>query len=137
VQKIFDAAEPGKRVLAPEELKNHISYHSLRAEVAKEAYEYYKGLIDKGGREKLINELSERFKALHNRKGECSEKAYEKFMNEITKNDYRYMLRGETKKLAIENGKETVLDRTAVMAVSVFHLSHWRENVAVDNYLSK
>lgn len=137
VKKIFDEAKPGKKIFEPEELKNHISYHSLRAEVAKEAYNYYKNIIDNGGREKLINELSERFKAHHRKDGQYSEKAYNRFMSELTKDNYEYKLRGESKQLAFKNGKPIILDRVAIMAVSVFHLSHWRSGVAIVNYLSK
>ena len=36
---------------------------------------------------------------------------------------------------AEKNGLPVVYDRLAVMAVSVFHLSHWRCDVTVDNYL--
>ncbi len=139
VRKYFEAAEPGQRILSPKEISAHVSYHSLRAEVAKEAYDTYKKAIDTipGYREKLINELSERFKAEHRHGKEgYSKQAYEKFMGEILK-ESAYELRGTSKEWAIKNGRPTTLDRVAVMAVSVFHLSHWRTPVAVVNYLNK
>ena len=34
----------------------------------------------------------------------------------------------------IELGKETEYDRLALLAVSVFHLAHWRCDVTVHNY---
>lgn len=139
VLKIFEAAEPGARVLAPKEISSHISYHGIRAKVAQEAYDTYKKLIDTkpGYREKLKNELSERFKAEynHNKEG-YNKKAYEKFMKELD-NEKSYVLRGESKELALKNGRPTELDRVALMATSVFHLSHWRLGVASTNYLNK
>lgn len=139
VKKIFNDTEPGARVLAPEEMSRHVSYHGIRAEVAQEAYDLYKNLIDTrpGYRETLKNELSERFKAEynHNKEG-YNKKAYEKFMNTL-ENDKEYVLRGESKTLAMQNGRPIVLDRVALMAASVFHLSHWRESVAAINYLNK
>ena len=46
-----------------------------------------------------------------------------------------YKLRGENRQKAIEQGKETEYNRLALMMVSVFHLSHWRLDVTVTNYL--
>ena len=46
-----------------------------------------------------------------------------------------YKLRKDTRQLAQEKNRPVVYNRTAVMAVSVFHLSHWRCDVTVSNYL--
>lgn len=46
-----------------------------------------------------------------------------------------YRVRGENKKLALKKGLPTEYNRLALMAVSVFHLSHWRLDVTVSNYL--
>ena len=46
-----------------------------------------------------------------------------------------YKLRGETKRLAELHGLPVSYDRLAVMAVSIYHLAHWRLDVTVDNYL--
>ena len=46
-----------------------------------------------------------------------------------------YRARGKNRIKAEKNGLPVVYDRLAVMAVSVFHLSHWRCDVTVDNYL--
>lgn len=47
----------------------------------------------------------------------------------------RYYLRGRTRTLALQLGLPVTYDRLCVLAVSVFHLSHWRLDVTVDNYL--
>ncbi len=46
-----------------------------------------------------------------------------------------YKLRGSNKELARRLGRPTEYDRLAVLATSVFHLSHWRCDVTVSNYL--
>ena len=46
-----------------------------------------------------------------------------------------YWIRGANRRKAQENGLAVGYDRLAVMAVSVFHLSHWRCDVTIDHYL--
>ncbi len=63
------------------------------------------------------------------------EPGYErKLASEIIRRWNAYNL-GENKKLAIQKGLPTEYNRLALMAVSVFHLSHWRLDVTVSNYL--
>ena len=46
-----------------------------------------------------------------------------------------YRIRGANRERAEKLGLPIEYNRLAVMAVSVFHLSHWRTNVTVANYL--
>ena len=46
-----------------------------------------------------------------------------------------YRLRGRNRELAIAAGFPTEYDRLALMAVSIYHLSHWRNDVSVANYI--
>ena len=46
-----------------------------------------------------------------------------------------WVIRGNSRRLAIDHGLPVKYDRLAVMAVSIFHLSHWRCDVTVANYL--
>ena len=46
-----------------------------------------------------------------------------------------YFIRGENKKLAIKKGLPLKYNKLALMAVSVFHLSHWRNDVTVASYM--
>ena len=48
--------------------------------------------------------------------------------------DRIYMLRGENRKLAEAQGKDTEIDRLILRAVSIQHLAHWRDNVTVQSY---
>ena len=43
--------------------------------------------------------------------------------------------KGASKQRAMELGRPTSYDRLALLAVSVFHLSHWRLDVTVSNYM--
>ena len=46
-----------------------------------------------------------------------------------------YIIAGMNRKLAEFYHYQMRFDRLAVMAVTVFHLSHWRVNVAINSYL--
>lgn len=46
-----------------------------------------------------------------------------------------YVLRGDNRKKALREGKPIRYNRLAIMATSIFKLSHWRTNVTVQNYI--
>ncbi len=120
------------KVFDPGELNNQIDYHSLRAAQAKRAYKYYLDRInnEEGYREELEDLICKHWNE------RCLDKRTKK-PKPINKSDFTgtYKLRGESKKHAIKNGLPTEYDRLAVLATSIFHLSHWRLNVCVSNYL--
>ncbi|MGN1347506.1 MAG: hypothetical protein ACI4VI_01060, partial [Acutalibacteraceae bacterium] len=47
-----------------------------------------------------------------------------------------YILRGMNRKKAMAEGKPFVYNKLAVMATSMFKLSHFRNDVTVNNYLA-
>lgn len=49
--------------------------------------------------------------------------------------DGQYHLRGANRRVAIERGHPTAYDRLALACVSVFHLSHFRNEVTVKHYM--
>lgn len=105
------------------ELTNKIDLHHLRASQAKRAYLYYLDNIrDPAFKEQLIRELEARFEA-NGRK-----------LNH-DQIDGKYYLRGLNRKFAQEHNLPTAYNRLALMAVSVFHLAHWRLDVTVCNYI--
>ena len=106
------------------EMRNEIDLHALRAIQARRAYDHYCKRIEQEGREKLKKEIQARW-----------EKYSGKPWNESLIREKPYFIRGENKKLAKEHGLPLVYDRLALMAVSVFHLSHWRLDVTVSNYM--
>ena len=98
--------------------------HPLRASQAKRAYLYYlNGIQDPAFRENLIKELEARWQ-FNKKKNWDPEKL-----------EGTYYLRGRNRKFALEHNLPTAYNRLALMAVSVFHLSHWRLDVTVCNYI--
>lgn len=105
------------------ELTNKIDLHHLRASQAKRAYLYYLDAIrDPAFKAQLIRELEARFEANGRQLNH----------DQI---DGEYYLRGLNRKFAREHNLPTVYNRLTLMAVSVFHLSHWRLDVTVCNYI--
>ena len=49
--------------------------------------------------------------------------------------DKPYITRGKVKQELLDAGRPVVFDRLALMAVSVLHLAHYREDVTVKNYM--
>lgn len=123
VRNYFVDKDPDECIFDKSELANKIDLHHLRACQAKRAYLYYLDAIRAPVfREQLIRELETRFEANGR-----------KLKHDLI--DGKYYLRGLNRKLAIKNGLPVGYDRLAIMAVSVFHLSHWRNDVTVANYL--
>ena len=106
-------------------MKNTIDLHHLRALRSQIAYMTYLNRLeeDPGYREQLTQEVYRRWVRLCSR--EWDPKQVEGY----------YCIRGNNRRLARENGLPVQYDRLAVLAVSIFHLSHWRCNVTVANYL--
>jgi hypothetical protein len=131
VLETFQAADPGQKLFSKEEMQNKIDLHGLRREHAQRAYEYYADRLKNEPEYKyeLRKELAARYREFH-RPGDSNKRFLHDIMNEEP-----YKLRGENRKKAIELGKKTEYNRLALMAVSVLHLSHWRLDVTVTNYL--
>ena len=133
IKEYFDGSN--EYVFERREMNNKIDLHAMRAAHAKEMYEHYLDICkSENGRQRLKDELLDRFYK-YNKKYRMAENktaALSKFMHEM---DGDYKLRKDTKLMALMDGKPVKFDKTAVMAVSVFHLSHWRCDVTVRNYL--
>lgn len=131
VLEIFQAADPEQKLFSKEEMQNKIDLHGLRREHAQRAYKYYADRLENEPEYKyeLRKELAARYREFH-RPGDSNKRFLHDIMNEEP-----YRLRGENRQKAIEQGKEAECNRLALMAVSVLHLSHWRLDVTVTNYL--
>lgn len=114
-----------KRVFSALEMTNKIDLHHLRALQAQRAYRYYLGRLKREPDypAELKAELEDRWRRHNKRRW-----SPDAFTGE-------YILRGRCRALAKANGLPVWYDRLAVMAVSIFHLSHWRCDVTVANYL--
>lgn len=133
VRSFFDGTD--KHVFTKAEMKNRIDLHHIRAEVAMRAYRYYMKRLscEPGYREQLEKEIELRWRRYRGVPRPGKKKSNWDWDVSRVRGEYR--IRGENRKNAIKNGLPTEYDRLAVMAVSVFHLSHWRCDVTIDNYL--
>lgn len=143
VLAIVDGLRPEDRIFCQAELRNKIDLHALRAENAKKAYQYYSSKItaDPGYRVQLLKELITRFDACNQKLREADPRRYaarrNRFLSDLGagKQDYKYRLRGESAVVARNKHLPEAYDRVALMAVSVYHLSHWRNDVTIKNYM--
>ena len=139
VLQIFDGIGQDEPVFTPEEMTNHINLHGIRAEHAKECYQHYADFLTRyperseALRSSLLRRWDNAHAALKKHDPGAYSKAKEKFINDM--DDRPYKLRGENRDKAIKMGLPTEYNRLALMAVSVFHLSHWRLDVTSVNYL--
>lgn len=126
---------PETRLFSSEEMRNKIDLHRLRGEHAREMYDRYAERLERepGYRSQLREELIKRYDAC-NRDRKTAKAHRDLFVKNLYW-DKPYFLRGDNKTIALSNDRPVVYDRTALMAVSVFHLSHWRLDVTVTNYM--
>lgn len=134
------------RILTKAELANHIDFHSIRAERARKAYDLYKNRIETEGREPLIKELVSRWNASNPKEdaihitqnGDYVTRPKSRavnFLKTINMASKPYLLRGDNRLRALEIKRPVKYDRLALLATSVFELSHWRTDVTVTNYM--
>ena len=123
VKDFFNGTED--YVFSTAEMRNKIDLHHLRALQAQRAYRYYEEHIkDPTFRVQLVKELQARWESYNNKKDWNPKLA-----------EGNYYIRGANRTLAQKHGLPTKYSRLAVLAVSVFMLSHWRCDVTVANYL--
>ena len=132
VRAYFDGS--GDYVFSKAELRNKIDLHHLRALQAQRAYSYYLDRIERedGYREKLTKQLKlvwKRDDLVRIENGKKPKRWSAKLYTGT------YWLRKDNRALARELGRPVGYDRLALLATSVFCLSHWRHGVTVANYL--
>lgn len=134
VMQIMLPVKPDQYVFTRREMRNDIDLHSYRRALAQKAYDYYADKLTQnvGYREQLIQELQNRWL---NSQDKRSGAAWQRYNLELH-NTTTYKLRGANKQAAASHGRPVEYDRLAMMAVSVFHLSHWRLDVTAVNYLA-
>ena len=136
VASIFATVHGKEKVFSKDDLKNKIDLHGIRRHVAQVAYEYYHRRLQESPeyRRQLIVELEKRWLAMHpQNRPQADKKSLINFRNDIR--GTTYLCRGDNANKLRRSGRSPELDKLAVMAVSVFHLSHWRADVTVKNYL--
>lgn len=135
VKSYFEGIGEKEKVFQPIELSNSIDYHHIRAENAKRCYEFYLNKIntEEGYAEKLADEIRLRWKLYCTKKLPDGTIIHKPFDEKLISSTYK--VRGKNKELAIKYGLPTEYNNLALAAVSIFHLSHWRNNVTVQSYL--
>ena len=140
VLRIFENVGDHERVFSGEEMGNHINLHKMRSDCAKKAYAYYADNLKKPElRDRMRQALLRRWEDGHRQLLAENPKHYEasrrKFIQDM--NDRPILLRGENRAKAVSLGLPVLYDRLCVMCVSVYHLSHWRNDVSIINYLTQ
>lgn len=138
VARTFDGIGKDERVFTAEEMHNRIDLHGLRAAHARQTYDYYLTRIkqEPDYRSQLQEDLKAYFREHHDPNGELDQAAYNRFCLDMNRNQGIYQMRGDARKLAEELERPAIYDRVALMAVSAYHLAHWRLDVTVCNYLT-
>ena len=144
VKAYFDRCKPNERLFG--KIDHDLDLHGLRAEHSRRMYQHYhSGLCaTPQGREQLRQQLWARYtdpeigcKAwlLAKSKGDKAKmrKLEYRFRKQMA--DGTYYLRGANRQAAIERGRPVEYDRLALLAVSVFSLSHWRLDVVSKFYI--
>ena len=134
IKAVFDAPADEEHLFSRDEMKNKIDLHHLRALRAQKMYRYYLDRIESetGYRAQLISEIRHVWEQDDEARKSNGYRAKRWSDMKVTGN---YVLRGNNRKLAQKHGLPVAYDRLALLAVSIFHLSHWRHDVTVANYL--
>ena len=134
IKAVFDNPATPEHLFSKSEMSNKIDLHHLRALRAQQMYRYYLDKIENtlGYREQLITEIRHTWEHDDEARKENGYKAKRWSDMKVAGN---YILRGNNRKLAKKHGLPVAYDRLALLAVSIFHLSHWRHDVTVANYL--
>lgn len=134
VRSVMTERGPDELVFTREEMANDMDLHGMRREVAQEAYGYYADRIahEPGYAQQLRADLMDRWTEAHG----TDRHVPVQFARAMEPNCSPIRLRPSegNYQAAIQHGRPTEFDRLAVLAVSVYHLSHWRTDVTVSNY---
>ena len=131
VKSYFDAVSPEERIFDGKYFENDLNFHRLRAESAKEYYfEHLRKMKENPKyKEKLEKEIRARWEKMNLGKKGKAKKFKENELKGI------YTLRGKSRELAIRKGLPLHYDKCALLATSIFKLSHWRNDVTVASYM--
>ena len=131
VESYFKRVASDEHIFKREIFDNDLNLHSLRAESARKYY--YEQLKKIEGnpayKQRLISEIYARCRAHnHDKNGKT---------RRIPKNEMEgyYVLRGKNRQLAKDKGLPLSYNKVALLATSIFKLSHWRNDVTVASYI--
>ena len=131
IKSSFENIAPEEKIFDAKYFKNDLNLHSLRAEAAKN---YYKYLLEKIKENPLYrNQLEKEIRARWNEMNKAKNGKIKPFLS--TEMCGTYTLRGKNRTLALKKGLPIHYDKTALLATSIFKLSHWRNDVTISSYL--
>lgn len=138
VKSYFD--DTSDYVFSQKEMSNKINLHGQRAALAWEAYQYYAHRLDTEPeyREQLRRELQARIRASNQHNIEVAQAKGKRWDGaRWNEREYSgvYHLRGKNRALAQRLGRPLSYDKAALLAVSILHLSHFRNDVTVASYI--
>ena len=131
VKSYFDRVAENEYIFDRKYFENNLNFHHLRALAAQEYYKEQLRRIqeDSTYAEQLEREIRDRWTKMNlNKKGK-SKKFKEIEFKGI------YSLRGKNRALALRKGLPISYDKRALLATSIFKLSHWRNDVTIGSYL--
>ena len=134
VKAVFDHPTDESHSFSKAEMDNKIDLHHLRALRAQQMYNYYLERIrtETNYREQLIAEIKHTWEQDDLNR---IDNGYRPKRWKDCKVNGNYVLRGHNRELAQKHGLPVSYDRLALLAVSIYHLAHWRHDVTVANYL--
>lgn len=139
VQAVFDGIADDQPVFSRDEMSNKINLHGIRAQHGRKCYQHYLSVITERPEavDRLRATLIRRWDKGHERLRESDPAAWGRQRRRFVQDcdDRPYLLRGENLRKAQALGLPDTYNRLALMCVSVFHLSHWRLDVTVVNYM--
>lgn len=129
IKSYFDGSD--NPVFSREEMTNKLPLHYLRAKFSQRCYAHYLGLTESPEtRDKLEKEVRARWELYNINQKTGKPKHLPKRLIE----GY-YFLRGKPRQFAIDNGLPIRYNRLAILATSLFALSHFRNDVTIASYL--
>lgn len=131
VKSYFDLVSPVERIFDGKYFENDFNFHRLRAESAKVYYfEQLKRIEDDSKyAEKLEIEIRKRWEKMNLTRNGKTKRFKENELKGV------YTLRGKNRELAVRKGLPLHYDKCALLATSIFKLSHWRNDVTIASYM--
>ena len=131
IKLYFENVSSSEYVFGRKYFKNDLNLHALRAESARQ---YYNSQLQKikenpSYRAQLEKEILARWNVMNRNKAGKIKPFLSTEMHGI------YTLRGKNRVLAKEKNLPLHYDKTALLATSIFKLSHWRNDVTIASYM--
>ena len=131
IKQYFDAVNENENVFDRKYFENNLNLHGLRATAAKEYYFAQLQKIKENPKyaDQLEKEIRDRWI-----KTNLTKKFNSKKFKEVELQG-TYTLRGKNRELAIQKGLPIHYNKVALLATSIFKLSHWRNDVTIASYM--